>query len=320
MMILVTGGAGYLGSTVVRTMLRSGFAVRVVDTLRYGGLSILGLLDHPRFEFIHGDVRDRECMTRAFEGVSTVVHLAAVVGELACSNSVEEASQVNLEATKDLWALSKMFNVQRFVFSSTCSNYGYQPETRLDEDSPLLPRGYYASSKVAAEKHILDTASAATQAVLLRFSTLYGLSPRMRFDLTVNHFTLALHKDRDLEVFDGDTWRPYLHVLDASRAIKSVIQAELDSGPHVFNVGSSSENYRKTDIAGRVCDRIPEGRVTHVSNAISDARSYRVDFSRIASRIGFQTHVALPRGIAEIHDALLQGVFPLVDSAMYSNW
>jgi nucleoside-diphosphate-sugar epimerase len=302
MNILVTGGAGYIGSMLVRQLLRADHQVRVVDVLRSGGESILDLLDHPDFEFTRADVRDEDAMLEAAEGVDAIVHLAAIVGDPACAKDPELTRSINLEASKQLYQIAEDRGVQRFVFASTCSNYGKMDgEDFLDEDSPLRPVSLYAETKVAVEKYLLGQPESNTcKPTSLRFSTVYGLSPRVRFDLTVNQFTKELALGNELVIYGEQFWRPYCHVADLARSVGAVLEAEDQKVAFdVFNVGDNDENYQKQAIVDLIVERIPDADLSYVEKT-EDPRDYRVDFSKIRERLGFEITRTVVDGIEEI--------------------
>jgi len=300
---LVTGGAGYLGSTLVADLLAGGRRVRVLDSLAVGdGRSLLQFWADPRFEFVRGDVRDPGVSTSVLENVDAVVHLAAVVGDPACKRDPERAREVNLEATRSLLDASRAAGVLRFLFASTCSNYGKMEDGGgyVSEDWELRPVSLYAETKVAAELDVLHASDDQLATTCLRFATVYGTSPRMRFDLTVNEFTRDAFVNGELVVYGEQFWRPYIHVRDAARAIVTVLEAPIGSvGGAVFNVGDTSENYRKQDLVELLMERLPEIRVERVAQA-DDPRDYRVSFEKITSRLGYATSRTVPDGLDEV--------------------
>ncbi|MEZ5320123.1 MAG: NAD-dependent epimerase/dehydratase family protein [Vicinamibacterales bacterium] len=320
MNVLVTGGAGYVGSMVVSGLLGAGRRVRVLDSLAHGGRGLLGHWSHPDFTFLKGDVRDAEAVRRALEGVDAVVHLAAIVGDPACARQPELATAVNLEASQALLAASEAAGVGRFVFASTCSNYGKMkdPDALVDETSELLPVSLYARTKVAVEERILawDGPMCATS---LRLATVFGVSPRMRFDLTVNEFTMELLTKGRLVVFGRQFWRPYVHVRDVARAILTVLEAPEDRvRRRVFNVGSTAENYTKEMLLALMREHAPDAEVEYVHKD-EDPRDYRVSFERIASELGFTITRTVPEGIREVADLVRFGVITDADSPAYRN-
>lgn len=310
MLVLVTGGAGYLGSILCDQLTRAGHRVRAVDSLMHGGRSLLGLAGREGFEFLRGDLRDPSTVRSALRGAHAVVHLAAIVGDPACAKQPELARAVNETASLDLLAAAREAGVQRFLFASTCSNYGRMRDTSVlaTEDHELRPVSLYAESKVAVERALLALPTAALACTVLRLSTLYGLSPRMRFDLTVNEFTMELFVRRKLVVFGEQFWRPYVHVRDAARAFAMALEAPRETvAGQVFNVGDTKENYRKADLLELMSERIPGTDVQRVHKS-EDPRDYRVSFERIQERLGFSVTRRVTDGIDEMIAALESGL------------
>ena len=307
---LVTGGAGYLGMPVVDELSAAGRTVRVLDVLLHDGQpGLVATLEAGGVEVIRGDVRDPAVRRRALEGIEEVVHLAAIVGDPACARDPELAEGVNVEGTTALVLDARGAGVRRFVFASTCSNYGRlaDPTVPIDEDGALAPMSLYARQKVAIERALLNGAQAPMEVTCLRFATLYGVALRMRFDLTVNEFTRELWADRRLEVFGEQFWRPYVHVRDAARAIRLVLDAPSEQvAAQVFNVGDSGENYRKLDLVEIIRSLTARGTVAFVHRD-EDPRDYKVSFEKIARVLGCEPKMTVPTGVAEIIAALDAG-------------
>jgi nucleoside-diphosphate-sugar epimerase len=308
---LVTGGAGYVGAEVTNKLLENGGEVRIIDNLLHGQRELADQLVERGAELIVGDINDAEARREAVAGCDAVVHLAAIVGDPACARDPELAHQTNVEATRELVEDATAAGVAHIVFASTCSNYGRMadPETPVDENAPLAPVSLYAEQKVEIEKMLLAASNDATAATCLRFATVYGAAPRMRFDLTVNEFTRELWDDRDLEVFGEQFWRPYVHVRDAARGIARVLEAGPDEvGGDVFNVGDSAENYRKLDLVEIITAQIPRGNVSFVHRD-EDPRDYKVSFAKIHDRLGFEVEMRVPDGVREVAAGLDEGAF-----------
>jgi nucleoside-diphosphate-sugar epimerase len=309
--ILITGGAGYIGAHTTRELVTSGRRVRVLDSLLHGQRALAAALEGEGVEMIEGDLRDAAVRAAALAGVDAVVHLAAIVGDPACARDPELSNDVNVGGSTALVAEAEAAGVTRFVFASTCSNYGrmLDPTTPIAEDGELRPVSLYASQKVHVEQLLLGCESETLHPTCLRFATVYGVAPRMRFDLTVNEFTRDLWAGRDLEVFGEQFWRPYVHARDAAAAIRTVLDAPLESvDREVYNVGRSSENYRKLDLVDKIREHVSGGAVRYVSRS-DDPRDYKVSFEKIRTRLGFETKMTVPDGIAELVRDLEAGSF-----------
>ncbi len=320
--VVVTGGSGYIGALLVRELLESGHTVRVLDSLLHGQEDIAAEQEAAGVTVVRGDIRDADARGRALEGASAVVHLAAIVGDPACALDPAVSHEVNVAATESLVADASQAGIQRLVFASTCSNYGRMadPTVPITEDGELSPVSLYAEQKVGMEKLILGGgAQNGMQPTCLRFATVYGVGRRMRFDLTVNEFTRELWADRDLEVFGEQFWRPYIHVRDAGRAVRTVLEAPAEQvGGQVFNAGRSGENYRKLDLVEEIGKQIDRGNVSYVRRD-EDPRDYKVSFDKIRAELGFETLMTVPDGIAEIIAALDEGAFGDPFDGRYKN-
>jgi nucleoside-diphosphate-sugar epimerase len=309
-----------VGAVVVRNLLDRSHRVRVLDNLMYGGASLLGLWNHPRVEIVVGDVNDPGDRARALEGIESVVHLAAIVGDPACSRRPEEARRVNRDGTRDLVGDARAAGVTRFVLASTCSNYGVSsPDAFVDEDSPLNPISLYAETKVDAERMVLDAANDRFDPIVLRLSTVYGVSPRMRFDLLVNDFTREAFARRKIVIYGEQFWRPHVHVIDVARAVSMVTESPRDSGrARVFNVGQTDQNFRKQAIAELAAAQVP-GTALEFVHKDEDPRSYRVRFDRVREAFGFQLTRRAGDGVADVLRLLRAGVITDYDEPKYSN-
>jgi nucleoside-diphosphate-sugar epimerase len=303
MNILVTGGAGYVGSTLAPLLLAEGHQVRVLDALLHGGEPLLGVWAHPGFEFLRGDICDREVVRKAVEGRDAVVHLAAIVGDPACARQPDHARAVNLDASLALIEESRRAGVGRFIFASTCSNYGKMTNAHgyVDENAELRPVSLYAETKVAVEKALLESGREGNWCPTpLRFATIFGVSSRMRFDLTVNEFTMEMLTRKHLKVFGEQFWRPYVHVRDAARAIHLVLRSPAEKvGGNVFNVGAADQNFQKQQLVEMIRPYAPDALVEFVHKA-EDPRDYRVLFTRITEQLGFKITRTVSQGIEEV--------------------
>jgi nucleoside-diphosphate-sugar epimerase len=323
--VLVTGGAGYVGSPLIRVLLDNDYNVIVVDNLTFGGEALLGVWQHPNFVFIKGDITSSEVIKTIFNNnkIDAVVHLAAIVGDPACAKQPELAKKINWDASLNLMENSHKNSVDKFIFASTCSNYGKMSDTNgyLDETSPLAPVSLYAELKVKFENVILNEfkKNGGFSPTSLRFATVYGISPRMRFDLTVNEFTKELSLGRELEIFGGEFWRPYCHVYDFSRAILLILKSDKEKVAYnVFNVGDTQENYQKQMIIDEIKKFIPDATITYVQKN-EDPRDYRVSFEKIKSELGFNISKRVEDGIQEIKLLLDSRVLLNPDDVKYRN-
>lgn len=320
--VLVTGGAGYIGSVLVRILLDKGYQVRVMDSLKFGGDALYDISQHPAFEFIKGDVRKDADIDKALKGIDHVAHLAAIVGDPACSKFPDEAKEVNWNASVSLFEKAEKAGVSRFVFASTCSNYGKMsdPNSFVTEDSELRPVSLYAELKVKFEDYILNKRKdARMSATALRFSTVYGFSPRIRFDLTVNEFTRNVCLTGEQEIWGPQFWRPYCHVDDLARAVVLIIESpEEKVRSNVFNVGDTSENYSKRMLMEEIQKQIPEAKAIYVDKT-EDPRDYRVNFNKIKSQLGFTITKRVPEGIKEIIKMMRSGIITDPHSEKFRN-
>ena len=302
MMVLVTGGAGYLGSILVRRLLANGHPVRVVDSFLYGDDALVDLASDPLLQVVGGNVSDPETMRRAMHGIDAVVHLAAIVGDPACALLPDLATSTNLDATALLAELCQAAGVSRLVFASTCSVYG-AGKTDLTEESPVNPMSHYAGTKIVAERALLASAGLEFSPVVLRFATIYGLAPRLRFDLAANLLTARAVRSGEITIHGGDQWRPVLHVADAARAIEEAIHVPDDAAGRIYNVGSSDENYRLRDLGELIAEIVP-GAELSLDESVHDRRTYHVRFNRFLEATGFRPAISLRQGLIELRDYL----------------
>ncbi len=315
--VLVVGGAGYIGNVLVRHLLAKGARVRVLDDLLYEhGTAIAGVFEHEGFSFVRGNVRRDADVDAAMEGITDVVVLAALVGDPVSKKYPELTRETNVEGAKRVFEAARAAGVGRFVFTSTCSNYGLRESSDpATEESELAPVSLYAETKVEFERFLLETLTDGDPcATVLRISTAYGISQRMRFDLTISEFTRTLAEGEELLVYDADTWRPYCHVEDISAAISTVLEADEEKvRGDVFNVGHSDENYTKRMVVEAVQEHLGgAGKLSFHEGGV-DPRNYRVDFAKIERVLGFEAKHRVPVSVGELVAAVQAGVFADVD-------
>lgn len=299
--ILVTGGAGFVGSHLTRKLLDRGHHVRVLDAFLYGDDSLKDLRSHPNLEVVRGDICDPVVVEQCVRGVKGVAALAAIVGDAACELSPQRTHAVNYESTKILLEACRRAGVQRIVFSSSCSVYGANGTAPVSETSPLHPVSLYAETRIASENLLLEQCGP-VEVVILRLATVCGVSPRMRFDLMVNTMTAAAVTRGEIHVFGPQQWRPHLHVQDAAEAFVLGLESPAAAGG-IFNVGSGDQNFTIAEVAQRV-SRGVGGVPIHVHEADGDRRSYRVSFDRIRDVLGFRARYTVDDAVAEVRDLL----------------
>jgi len=320
--VLIIGGAGYIGSVLSRTLLMKGYEVRVLDNLIYGDSGIADLRQRDRFMLIKGDMRSIETVVEAIQGVDAVVHLAALVGDPASAIDSQKSLELNYHAVQMIAQICKYHQINRFVFASTCSVYGQveSPQTLLTEESALNPVSLYAKSKIESERAIMNLADGNFSPTIFRMATIYGLSPRMRFDLVVNVLTAKAFEEGKIPIYGGDQYRPNVHVADAARAFAKCLAAPIGSvGGEVFNIGSNEQNYRIKEIGELLSSEFPDAEIEHHPEE-EDDRTYQVDFSKVRARLGFEPEWTIRSGAREIWDALAEGQFEDFTDPAYSNY
>ncbi|HWY93116.1 MAG TPA: NAD-dependent epimerase/dehydratase family protein [Chthoniobacterales bacterium] len=315
--VLILGGAGYIGSCLVRKLLAAGRKVRVMDSLIYGDYSLHDVLGHPNLEVRVGDCRKLQDVVAAVKDTDSVIHLAAIVGDPACEVDRQTSRETNYAATRMLIEVAKGNGNCRLIFSSSCSVYG-ATDLLMDEYSNVLPISLYAQTKVDSEEALLEARSPDFHPVILRLATVFGLSYRTRFDLIVNLLTAKAHSEGMITIFNGTQWRPFIHVQDVADGICQVLSAPIDvvSG-ETYNLGDSRMNFTLGQLAGKVLAEIPATRVEYVEN--SDRRNYRVSFEKIRNQIGFECQWTLEDGVREIKRAFESKFITDYRDARYSN-
>jgi len=310
--VLIIGGAGYIGSVLARKLLSKSYQVRVLDNLLYdNGSSVSDLMEEELFSFFYGDFGNDEILEKALNNVTDVVLLAALVGDPICKKYPDLAKKTNLDFPKNL--LQKLIgkNINKFIFTSTCSNYGLRADDSLAvEDSELNPQSLYAETKVEFERYILDNLDKFDfSPAILRLATAFGMSNRMRFDLTISEFTKDLALGKELIVYDENTWRPYCNVSDISNAIIKVIEAPKEKVTgQVFNIGSENNNYTKKMILELIQKHLDNTKIEYKVGGF-DPRNYRVSFDKVNNILDFKTHFTAEDSIKQIICAIENKLF-----------
>ncbi|MDQ3620046.1 MAG: SDR family oxidoreductase [Actinomycetota bacterium] len=316
--VLVIGGAGFVGSVLVRELIEHGYRVTVMDALMYGDESIRDLYGRPDFDVVKGDLRSVESIVRSVKSTDAVIHLGGLVGDPACNLDEKLTQDINLHATRTIAEAARGLGVRRMIFASSCSVYGVGAGT-VDEDSPLHPVSAYAQTKVDSEKLLLSLNNDEFSPVILRFGTFYGLSPRPRFDLVVNMLVAKALAESEISIFGGQQVRPFVHVRDGARVISQCLRAPLSAVKgQVFNVGSDSENHSLAEVAEMVRAMVEGTRVNYEEAAAAEA-DYRVSFAKIRDRLGFENSITLADGLLELKEALESGTIAHYLDQKYSN-
>jgi nucleoside-diphosphate-sugar epimerase len=341
--VLVTGGAGYIGSLLTGVLLQRGYHVVVVDDLLFGGDSLLAYFSHPNFRFIKGDVCDPAVLDRVKRGPSdsaqsaarihhagagggyhAVVHLAAIVGFPACQAVGKQVAwRYNVESVQRVFQLAEEIGAERFIFSSTYSNYGLTTDGKaVTEEAPLHPQSLYAETKIAAEQYLLDkTQTSQCAPLVFRFATLFGVSPRTRFDLIVNQFVLEAMTHRELIIYQRGYSRSFVHVRDVVEGVARALSAPREKiRGQVFNLGSDGGNYTKDEVVALVQKHVEGLKVTHKDLSFGgDMRDITVSFAKIKRELGFEPEISVEDGIVEVRDALQLGLIKDATDGRYRN-
>lgn len=290
--ILVTGGAGYIGSILVPMLLERGYKVRVLDSLMYGGKSILPCFASNNFEFVRGDVRKVEDLRSAVDTMDAVVHLAAIVGFPACKKNPQLAQEINQEATILLEGLR---HDHPMLFASTGSNYGALVGDVCTEETPLNPLTIYGKTKTAAEAYLLNRGNV----VAYRYATAFGVAPRLRLDLLINDFAYQAVKNRNLIIYEKSFKRTFIHVRDIALSMIYALENFHSMRDEVYNVGSNDMNFSKEDIALMIKQRIDYYLHFAEIGKDEDQRNYEVSYEKI-NKTGFHTTIGIDEGIDEL--------------------
>ena len=309
MRILITGGAGYVGSLLSRKLLSKGYQVRVMDDLWYGKEPIVECLKNENFELVQEDIRNLTSTVRAMKDVDAVIHLASIVGMPASSIEPRTSEEINYLATKNIAELCQLHGIETYIFSSTCSVYGSQPDKVITEKSRTAPLDYYSKQKFLSERAIgwLNTAP-----TILRFGTLFGLSPRMRFDLVINLFIAKALTEKKITVFGGNQYRPFLHVEDAAESIIFALEKDLTG---TFNV--LSQNFTIMDAAKKI-QELTDCEI-EISDENEDKRNYNVSADKI-KRLGFNPERDVEFAFNQIKKAIEEGTISDYKEKMFNNY
>jgi nucleoside-diphosphate-sugar epimerase len=321
--ILVTGGAGYIGTNLVDLLLKNGEPVRVLDKLMYGNEPLADFKGNRNFEFIEGDVTDVSKLTIAMQGASAVVHLAGLVGDPACAVDTNFTRQMNIISTHMAKDVALSMGIRHFIFASSCSVYGVS-DKEVREGDTLNPVSLYAQTKIDCENELLASTRDDFFVTVLRFATVFGHSRRARFDLVGNLFTAQAMNDGLITVIGPQQWRPFVHVRDLARAIFITLKANpLAVQNQIFNVGDKRLNMTILQLAEWVKTVVEkEGKKVNISineQDIQDRRNYAVSFDKITKVLGFHSVTLMEEGIHEMVENFKNNRYTHYRENIYSN-
>ncbi len=321
--ILLVGGAGYIGTVLTKHLLKDNYKVKCIDNLIYKHDECINeFLKNENFEFINIDIRNKNLLNEHFNDIYSVVLLAGLVGDPVSKKYPEMNDEININGMLNVIKICKERNIERLIFTSTCSNYGITDSNiSAKEDHELNPLSLYASAKVKIEKYLMNLHKGGQlKPTILRFATAFGLSPRMRFDLTVNEFTKEIILGNELVVYDPNTWRPYCHTEDFAYLISKVITADINKiAFEIFNVGDNENNFTKQMIVDEILKYHPSGKVRYLEKGV-DKRNYIVDFSKVNSVLGFKPKYTVKKGIEELISEIKNNTFNFKSENQFGNY
>jgi len=305
MQVLVTGGAGYIGSVLIPMLLDKGYKVKCLDRFFFGKETLNDVLSNPNLELVKDDIRWFN--PKVLTGVDAVADLASLSNDPSGELDPAKTFDINYLGRVRVAKLSKEYGVKRYILASSCSVYGFQ-DAILDEKSPTTPLTTYAKSNLMAEKDVLQLSDSSFTVTVLRQATVYGLSPRMRFDLAINGMVLGLFKNKKIPVMrNGEQWRPFMHIKDASKAFLMVMEGSEDKvNGETFNTGSDDQNYQILPLARMIGEALPIPLEIEWYGS-PDKRSYRVSFNKIRRTLGFRPDYTPREGALEVYEALESG-------------
>ena len=290
--VLITGGAGYIGTVLTELLLSKGYKVTIYDRLMYDGSILIPYFSNPNFKFVKGDILDKESLNKVMKENDIVIHLAAIVGYLACDRNKILTNQVNVDGTKNI--IDLIGKDQYLLFGSTGSNYG-KVEGICKEDTPLNPSTLYGVTKTRSE----DIVMGRDNSTAFRFATAFGVSPRLRMDLLVNDLVYKAITDGCLVIYQSHAMRTFIHVRDMARSFLFAIENQDKMVGEVYNCGSNDLNYSKRD----VCEMIKERTNCYINyndyDYDKDNRDYEVSYDKLHS-LGFDVNIGVEEGIDEL--------------------
>ena len=326
--IIITGGATRIGAAIAKKL--SGTNKEILIHFNKSKLKAEKLKKElegngTKVYLVKGDLRNKKICEKLIQNHDVIIILGGLVGDPITKKYPAESKIINLDGIKELIFLCEKKNDGKLIFVSTCSNYGLsETDDLLDENSALKPLSLYAKQKVEIENYILNLKSKIKiSPTILRFSTAFGLSPRMRFDLTINQFTKSIYQKESLLVFDAETWRPYCHVNDFALALEKVIESDKKlTDFEVFNVGGEKNNYTKKQITELILEQLPHSNKVSFTNKKFDPRNYKVNFSKIENQLNFKIKFGVDEGVKEMIEFFEKNQIKMKDfnSTLYGNY
>lgn len=325
--ILITGGAGYLGSLLCGHLLRLGYMVTAVDDLLYGGESLLAYFSHPSFAFVKANICEPRAIKNTIDSQkprpAAVIHLAGIIGFPACQAVGRQVAwRYNVEGTQRVFEQALELGIERFITATTYSNYATSHEDApANEESALNPQSLYAETMIGVEKYLIAQRDSPCAPLIFRMAHLYGLSPRPRFDLIINQFVWEAYSKRELLIYQRGYSRSFVHVQDAVRGIVLGLRADEDiMRGQILNLGSSSGNLSKAKIVESILKRLPETTVLYKDLTFGgDMRDFHISYQKIRETLGFETVYTIEDGIKEVLNAIRIGIIDNPNDQRYRN-
>lgn len=318
--VLVTGGVGYIGLHLIEKLLKDDREIKILDNFSFGKTFLPDYLSHPNIEVFNGDISNIKDVVKSVKQIDSIIALAAIVGDPACSISPEETLNLNYEASKILVETANFYGVKRLVFASSCSVYGASDSEYLTEESTLNPVSLYAKTRIMSEDVLFDRCGN-VEPVVLRLATVFGHSPRMRFDLVVNLLTIKALIEKEYFVFGPSQWRPFIHCKDVAEAFYLASKADSDIvNGEVFNVGNTKHNYTLGDVGDIIKELIPDANYG-IKTDVTDLRNYKVDFTKIEEKLKFKISINIKQGVQElIEQYTLNETYKNYKDHIFSNY
>ena len=319
--VLIIGGAGYIGSVLTRRLLKLNYSIIIYDSFKFGNKSLEEIKNNKKLKIIDGSASDSKKILESAFGCDAIIDLSGIVGDPACAVNPSNTIIDNYLNSKIIIEVAKILKIKKYIYMSSCSVYGATTgKKELNENSKLNPVSLYAETKLKTEKEILKSVNKDFSPTILRLGTVFGFSPRQRFDLVVNIFVLMAYLNKPINVFGGNQFRPNVHVQDVSSAIELVLKKndKITSG-QIFNVGSNNLNLKIKDIA-KTISKLNKNCKILIDDKSEDKRNYFVNFDKIHNKLGFKTKYSIERGAKELYKKIKERKFKNLKKIIYNNY